>query len=548
MTLLDANLAALPDDLARAIEAAARRPDEVVVAARDGSQVNGLARPRRPALFHSGYSPLREAERLADTADDAGFVVVLGMGACHHIRAIAGRGRRVLVVEPDLRLVRSALARDDLTELLRSRSVALADPDSIERDVSTRYVPPVDGDLAVVELPGRVSAEPDAFDPYRRALGRIAERLRTDLAVQARFGLRWMRNTILNIPAAHARTLPSWGGEVHVAAAGPSLADALPDLAADASTPLVAVDTALPVMLAHRVRPDLVVSIDCQAATYHHYLTAGFPDVPVAAELSILPSLFAGLSVRHPVRSDHPLHTLIGALGLDAPYLDARGGNVTQAAVDLAARLGARKIRVFGADFSYPDGETYPRGSYVHRLFAASASRLAPLAGRHYGFLVDRPGVRRDRDEPTRWVQPLLSAYAERFGDFAAGLSVGITRVPGRGLALGVPAAGTAEARPDRAGVPEAVGGRAPGVRPRTVLERLRETMHAVSAPSRFTQALESPEGRPLESALAARALLPALTHLRADGAAVSFDELLARAHERLNAYVVAALERCDAE
>ncbi|MFW5741639.1 MAG: 6-hydroxymethylpterin diphosphokinase MptE-like protein [Spirochaetota bacterium] len=548
MNLLDANLAALPHTLARAIEAAAPRPDEVVVAARDGSRVNGLARPRRPALFHSGYAPLREAERLADTAGDAGFVVVLGMGACHHIRAIAARGRRVLVVEPDLRLVRSAFTRDDLTGLLRSRSVALADPSNLGHDVSTRYCAPVDGDLAVVELPGRVSAEPDAFDPYRRALGRIAERLRTDLAVQARFGLRWMRNTILNIPAAHARTLPSWSGEVHVAAAGPSLADALPHLAADASTPLLAVDTALPVMLAHRVRPDLVVSIDCQAATYQHYLTAGFPDVPVAAELSMLPSLFAGLSARHPVRSDHPLHTLIGALGLDAPYLDARGGNVTQAAVDLAVRLGARRIRVFGADFSYPDGETYPRGSYLHRLFTASSSRLAPLAGRHYGFLLDRPGVRRDRDEPARWVQPLLSAYAERFADFAGGLSVGVTRVRGRGAPLDVRAPATAPERPGGGAVHEAAGGRAPAAPPRTVLERLRETMRAVSVRSRFTQTLESPEGESLESALAARALLPALTHLRADGEAVSFDELLERAHERLNSYVCAALERCEDE
>lgn len=542
MRLLQANVAELPTALARAIERADNRHDEVFVNARDGSPVNGLARPRRPALFHSGYAPLREAGRIADTAEGAGFVVVLGVGLAYHVRAISRRGRRVLLVEPDLRLLRSALERVDLTDLLRSGSLAIADPDDLERAIPARYVPAVHGDLAVVELPGRVSAEPYAFVPLRDTIGRVVERLRSDLAVQAKFGLRWMRNTILNVPDAHALPLPAWEGRrVRVAAAGPSLADSIPELAAASSAALVAVDTALPVLLANGVRPDLVVSIDCQLPTYHHYLAAGFPRIPVAAELSLPPSLFARFPVRHPLRSDHPLHTLLRLLGLDLPYLDARGGNVTQAAVDLAARLGAAAIGVYGADFSYPDGETYPRASYVHRLFDADASRLLPASTRHYGFLLDRPGVHRDEDEPTRWVQPLLSGYAEAFSAFTASLPTRVTRVAGRGIPVAShDASSSATARGD----PHGPNARSPGAR--DLLRSLRAAIHEVSQPSVFVRAVEHPSEE--APAAAARALLPALTHLRATDEALPFDALLSLVRGFVDSYVDAALDRCDGE
>lgn len=575
MRRLEANLAALPADLAHAIDEAGTRDDEVFITSREGSPVNGLARARRPALFHSGYDPRREASRLADAAGSAGFVVVLGMGTAHHVRELASRGKRVLLVEPDLRLLHTALARVDLSGPLRDGTLAISRPGHLEADLARRYVAPLHGDLAVVELTGRVSAEPAVWAPYREQLARHIDALRSDLAVQARFGLRWMRNTILNVPSSRARTLPSLPGTtVNVAAAGPTLADRLPHIAADAKSPLVAVDTALPVLAAHGLRPHLVVSIDCQLPTYHHYLTAGFPRVPVAAELSLPPSLFARLSTRRPVRSDHPLHALLSRLGLELPYVDARGGNVTQAAVDLAVRLGARDVVVFGADFSYPDGETYPRGSYVHRLFAASASRLSSASTRHYAFLLDRPGVERDPDEPSRWVQPLLSSYAERFAGFAAGLGTGVARVRGRGAPVaasgrfedltapaspdpehegvrpkhrrqadGLPAGATAPI-PDDAG-PGAVDAGVPKVAPDEVLRRLRDAVHGVSSPEGFVRAIETQTGEP---PAAARALLPALTCLRADDATSAFGELLARATDLVDAYVDAALERCEGE
>ncbi|MFW5883838.1 MAG: 6-hydroxymethylpterin diphosphokinase MptE-like protein [bacterium] len=542
MRLLQANVAELPSALARAIERADHRPDEVVVNARDGSPVNGIGRARRPALFHSGYAPLREADRLADTAGNAGCAVVLGMGMAYHIRAISRRGCRVLLVEPDLRLLRSALERVDLTDLLRSGSLTITDPDDLDRAIPARYVPAVHGDLSVVELPGRVSAEPDAFVPLRDAVGRVVERLRSDLAVQAKFGLRWMRNTILNVPDAHAVPLPTWEGRpVRVAAAGPSLADSIPELAAASSSALVAVDTALPVLLAHGVRPDLVVSIDCQLPTYHHYLTAGFPRIPVAAELSLPPSLFARFAVSHPLRSDHPLHTLLRLLGLDLPYLDARGGNVTQAAVDLVSRLGAAEVGVYGADFSYPDGETYPRASYVHRLFDANASRLMPASTRHYAFLLGRPGVRRDEDEPTRWVQPLLSGYAEAFGAFTASLPTRVTRVAGRGIPVA-----RHEASPSATahGAKHVAISRSPPAR--DILRSLRAAIHEVSQPSVFIRAVGHPREETL--AAAARALLPTLTYLRATGEPLPVDALLSRVRGFADRYVDAALERCDGE
>ena len=63
------------------------------------------------------------------------------------------------------------------------------------------------------------------------------------------------------------------------------------------------------------------------------------------------------------IASGHPFASYIDARWMHFPRIDTSGGNVAHAAVSLARDLGARKITLHGADFSYPGGKPYSRGT-----------------------------------------------------------------------------------------------------------------------------------------------------------------------------------------
>ncbi len=541
MTLLDRQLALLPRDLARDIGSATLRPDEIVETSGDHVPVNGIRREGRPYLFHSRYAALREAERIAEAAASAGCVVALGVGMGHHLHAIARRANRIVAVEPDAALLRSALSRVDLTNLLESNRLTLVTDcreEVLLAVIASAYVPGVHGALRVAELTGRVHAERERMTAVRDALGRAIERLSDDLAVQARFGLQWTRNAVLNAARTQPAALPDLrGNTVVVAAAGPSLSDAAATLATGRD-PIIAVDTALPVLISSGVRPRLVVSIDCQLASYHHYLCAGFPDVPIAADLSVTPSLFSRLPRPIPLLSNHPLHRLFGHLGLGAPSVDVRGGNVAQAGVDLAVRCGARAVRLVGADFSYPDGESYPRGSYLHHLFAVCSGRLSPAQTLHFGFLASRPGLEPDARRPSRLLQPLLCGYARNMERFARSLPVPVTQEPGRGIRLRLPE--HPRSRDGGGPAEQTAGPTSPGTAtpPRDVLRRAAELLAPVYDRDSLLRSLDA--GVPAVS-LAARALLPPLIALRSRDPEAPADELVARASRWTGSLMLAA-------
>jgi spore maturation protein CgeB len=82
--------------------------------------------------LHNRYDPVREAEawalRHGDRLADAATAIVVGFGLGYHVEALASRFTgRVVVVEPDASLLRTALATRPLGELLARVDLAGAD-------------------------------------------------------------------------------------------------------------------------------------------------------------------------------------------------------------------------------------------------------------------------------------------------------------------------------------------------------------------------------------------------------------------------------------
>ena len=57
-------------------------------------------------------------------------------------------------------------------------------------------------------------------------------------------------------------------------------------------------------------------------------------------------------------------------------------GSVTHAAVDLAVRMGARRVELFGADFATPRGRTHVQGMPWGEKVSADATRTLVQSGR----------------------------------------------------------------------------------------------------------------------------------------------------------------------
>ncbi|UVL41961.1 DUF115 domain-containing protein [Pseudomonas sp. B21-040] len=151
------------------------------------------------------------------------------------------------------------------------------------------------------------------------------------------------------------------GREVFVIATGPSLEqhfDTLRAIRGQEGRPLfICVDTAYRPLLKHGIHPDIVVSIDQRISARHlpSEDSAGIRLVymPMLAPLV----LQAWQGARYAAYSTSPIYqSLREQLTKGELYV---GGSVIHPAADLAVKMGAAQITLFGADFAFPGDKTH---------------------------------------------------------------------------------------------------------------------------------------------------------------------------------------------
>jgi hypothetical protein len=445
MRRLEENLSALASrqpSLAAAVHAAAPDARLVPLTARNGLIVPGVRSAAGTVPLHSLYDPRLEAARLAATLQGAGFLVVCGMGAGFHVAALLEHPGvfAVMVIEKNAAVLRSLLGQIlDARLFADPRLVLVAGQEAIRTTVLTVWQPALMGGMRTVPLRPWCDEEPAFFDAAALEVQAAIEEVRGDYSVQSHFGKRWFTNILMNLQrvrsAPHA--IPH-SGTAAVTAAGPSLEKQLPRLAAERDQLLlVATDTSLPALLRSGIKPDAVLSIDCQNHGYHHFLqgmpaaTSLFLDLASPAVLArrAVPPVF--------VASAHPFIRYLDSHWRRLPQIDTSGGNVTHAAVSLARTLGARRIAVYGADFSYPDGKAYARGTYLYDYFWTEQSRLSTAEAKFFSFVHGSALARREsQGGRVIYTTTVLRGYRERFMRLMETIDADVIPIPGAGLDL----------------------------------------------------------------------------------------------------------------
>jgi hypothetical protein len=347
--------------------------------------------------LHSTMDPGKEAKRLIDTTDD-GFVVFLGLGGGFYAEAALEREGTgtVLVIEYEAEGFAELISLLDYSHLFTNPCFRLLLDNSgqeIEEAILSLYQPVLSGGIRVIPLRPRTGLAPEPFLMAANAVEAAIGRVSADYSVQAHFGKRWFSNTVRNLMrlGENHETLPAIQ-RVAVCAAGPSLLPQIKRLKENRENLfLIATDTSLPCLLHGGLRPDAVISIDCQHISYHHFMTGVPEETLLFLDLASPPLLAAITEKKHFFTGGHPLTRYISQVCMSLPELDTSGGNVTYAAVSLAEKLGADEIELYGADFSYPNGVTYARGTYIYPIFESRQNRLLPLEAQASAFLYRTP-------------------------------------------------------------------------------------------------------------------------------------------------------------
>ena len=348
---------------------------------------------------HSPRDPLREGQRLAETAKNGnGPVIILGFGLGYSACAAAEFNRPVIIVEKYKNLLLKTMELRDFSGFLSQNKIifviggtgegitnALSIANSfLAEDADEKPAPSIIRNRALTCLDEQW---------YKSAEDRIRTwtmRDEVNMATHKRFGKRWVRNlsrnmkTIRDYPgvarlaglacAGSQETLP-----VFLAAAGPSLdrtASMLRDI--QRRCIIVAVDTSLRFFLKNGVEPDFVLIVDPQFWNSRHLDRCNCSKTALIAESAVYPSVMS-LQFKKVF--------LCGSLFPIGDFIENQvdpkgrlgaGGSVATTAWDFARNIGAKNIWIAGLDLAYPDLKTHFRGARFEELSNAGSGRFNP--------------------------------------------------------------------------------------------------------------------------------------------------------------------------
>ncbi|MDR2541987.1 MAG: DUF115 domain-containing protein [Treponema sp.] len=369
---------------------------------RTGEIVPALIQGNKP--LHSMIDPKREAQRIVSEIRQDSFVICLGLGGGFIPQAVLEHSNaHVCVIDFDKDSINELFANKNYTELLKNeRFSLLVDPscEEIKTFILEQYKPALFGHLKTIPLRTRIDINIPLFDSAISSIKEAIEIVSRDYSVQAHFGKRMFSNIIRNVVTMNNNFFYKENMNIHkaaIVAAGPSLNTQLPLVAKlkQDGVIIISTDTALPVLAHNKIKPDIIVSIDCQHIGFRHFACTNerhlLKNIPIVFDITSPPVLI-GFTTR-PVffSSGHPLARYIANNWKPLPFLDMSGVNVTYACLSLAEYLKIQHITFFGADFSYIKSESYARGTYMYPYFEKKQTRLLPLESQFSKFLYRTP-------------------------------------------------------------------------------------------------------------------------------------------------------------
>lgn len=395
---MDARLAwevdQLPNDAGIDVQPSKRGAPTAAVATTDG----------RTLFLHSRYDPEREAAEFADNIDagDAAAIVLCGLGLGYHLKAIVrkyGRDTILLVSEPEIATIKSAMEHVDLTDELASGRVRILT--SVEKDYLHDRLTHASTQLMF----GTCFAVPTASREHNADYHAKCRNAIVDYAAFARMSLTTLvrnaeitcRNIANNLPT-YVTTPPTQairgrfaGKPAILVAAGPSLQkniDQLADLKDKAV--IIAAQTTLEPLLNRGITPHFVTSLDYSDLSAQFFEGQQIPErvvlvaepkaswkvidafraaVDGEARMIMLDNIFARRCLGETLAARAPMEP---------------GATVMHLAFYLAQWLGCDPIVFIGQDLGFGGHVYYAPGVAMHAAWGPELGRFGSLEMREW--------------------------------------------------------------------------------------------------------------------------------------------------------------------
>jgi hypothetical protein len=398
----------------------------------------------RVVYLHSRHDPQAEADEFIRTLDakDALCVVLSGMGLGHHIlaiRRVMGPETLIIVFEPDLVTIKSALEHTELSDVLaagRLEILASADVTALHERLTRHSTVLMLGTAFAVPPVSRTLNE--AFHTRARsAVSDFAAFVKMSLITVVKNSAITCRNIANNLPT-YVCTPPAdlirnrfQKCPAILVAAGPSLSRNIDQLkGVQDRAVIIAAQTTLRPLLARGIRPHFVTSLDYSDVSKQFFEGLDIPDdlVLVAEPKATWHAVdaFRGtprMAGRRVILLDNTFaHRCLGEdLARRTPM--PPGATVMHLAFYLAQWLGCDPIIFIGQDLGFSGHCYYSPGVAIHRAWRPELGRFGTLEAKEWERIArHRPILRKtvDADGHEIYTDEQMFTYLQQFErDFA---------------------------------------------------------------------------------------------------------------------------------
>lgn len=358
-----------------------------VYQARNGMETVALLNKAGQELsVHSRYNPQAEAERIAQSIpyEKIFLLIIYGLGLGYHIRAILPRLNkkcRLVVIEPDVELLRAALERVDLRDLLAAEPLFLTagSQAEVEQDLAklihTTHLFVV-SNMHFVVLPYCEHMYKDFVRGTQERLFALIHSMFFEIGNDIGDTLTGLRQSFANLdiilssPSLADLSGVYTGKPAIVVSAGPSLKKNVDLLGqAKGKALILATDAVLKLLLQKNIIPDAVFSVERGIEIFNYfYKDVNIPEEVVLVGLALVsPEVYRYYPGRKLVcfRETELMSEWIDQV-TGANSLLRVGGSVAHLAFSFARHLGADPIVFIGQDLAYsPEGYSHGVGDYL---------------------------------------------------------------------------------------------------------------------------------------------------------------------------------------
>lgn len=398
-----------------------------IISAKDGNQI-----PVKDKIsFHSKYAPEKEAEKFASQFQENGFFIIIGLCGGYHIQKLHEKF-------PASKIVAVENSKDDFSFLSKiecvknlefEKNIFITDAENLEKTILENYLPAIDGNLFVKPLRSYENAFPEITKKCEKIIQNALKLVSADFSVQKHFGKIWQHNILENLSLSeNALTFYDFIRDFDISktaaiiAAGPSLNETVSELKNSREKYfIISTDTAYCSLEKQGLTADVVVSVDGQMISHSHFILHPNQKTrfvfDLCASSSIIRKLIKDKNKILFSESNHPLASF--ANHYDGKnhfvHLETGSGTVTIAAANFAAMCGFKKIKLFGADFSYISGLPYAKGTYLDTNFRFNETRLSNAESKFVNLLY-RTNVK--AISKNRITTEILESYKNTMEDF----------------------------------------------------------------------------------------------------------------------------------